>query len=225
MTALSHPSELDTGRHTRAIERFCVATRTARPVADMIRFVVGPDGEVVPDIKSKLPGRGLWVTACRDALDDAVKRRVFSRGFKREVRVPPDLPERTEGLLMRSALEALAMAGKAGLVLAGFAKAEAALQRDDAVALLHASEAAPDGVRKLDTAMRRRPDAPDAVIRTLSSAQLDLALGRSNVIHAALLAGSESDTFLARMTRLDRFRTGRPSGGIARNEMHELPGN
>ena len=86
---------------------------------------------------------------------------------------------------------------------------ETTLANDDVVALLHAAEASPDGVRKLDAALRRRTGAgPIAVIRVLTSAQLDLALGRSNVIHATLLAGSPSDTFLARLWRLERFRTG-----------------
>src|ERR1700686_916252 len=110
MIVPSRDIDLDAGPRAQEVERLCVATRTVRPVADMIRFVVGPDGEVVPDLKNKLPGRGLWVTASRDTLDDAVKRRAFNRGFKREVRVPPELPERTEGLLVRSALDALAMA-------------------------------------------------------------------------------------------------------------------
>ena len=98
-----------------------------RPVADLIRFVVGPDGEAVPDLKRKLPGRGVWVTATQDALGEAIKRKVFARGFKRDVRLPADLVGRTEQLLERAALDALAIAGKAGLVAAGFAKVEAAL--------------------------------------------------------------------------------------------------
>ena len=67
-----------------------------RPVADLIRFVIGPDGEAVPDLKRKLPGRGVWVTATQDALADAIKRKVFARGFKRDVRLPRDFVARTE---------------------------------------------------------------------------------------------------------------------------------
>ena len=177
----------------------------------MIRFVIGPDGEAVPDLKRKLPGRGVWVTATQDALGDAIKRKVFARGFKREVRLAADLLPRTERLLERAALDALAIAGKAGLIAAGFAKVETALAHDEVVALLHAAEAASDGVGKLGAALRRSPRAGSvAVIRCLTSAQLDLALGRPNVIHAALLAGPASDTFLARIRRLERFRTGDP---------------
>jgi predicted RNA-binding protein YlxR (DUF448 family) len=202
-------SELDAGPRARALERLCVATRTVRPVADLIRFVVGPDGEPVPDLKRKLPGRGVWVTATHDALSDAIKRKALARAFKREIRLPADLVTRTERLLERSALDALAIAGKGGLIAAGFSKAEAALANDAVAALLHAAEAAPDGVRKLDAVWRRQDrGGPLVVIGILTSAQLDLALGRANVIHAALLAGPPSDTFLARLRRLERFRTG-----------------
>jgi uncharacterized protein len=209
MTALATEIELDSGPRDRGIERMCAATRMVRPVSDLIRFVVGPAGEAVPDLKHKLPGRGVWVTATQAALGDAIQRKVFARGFKRDVRLPTDLLVRTEELLERSALDALAIAGKASLVATGFTGAERALANDAVVALVHAAEASPDGVRKLDAALRRRADAdPIPVIRVLTSAQLDLALARSNVIHAALLAGSPSDTFLARLRRLERFRTG-----------------
>ena len=108
----------------------CVVTREVRPVADLIRFVVGPDGEAVPDLKSKLPGRGVWVTATHDALAEAVKRKTLARGFKREVRLAADLVEQTEQLLESAVLDALAMAGKSGLVATGFGKTEAALAHD-----------------------------------------------------------------------------------------------
>ena len=222
MIAPSRDIELDTGPRAQERERMCVATRTVRPVADMIRFVVGPDGEAVPDLKRKLPGRGVWVTATQDALSDALKRKALARGFKREVRLPADLVARTGQLLERAALDALAMAGKAGLVATGFTRVEAALAQEKVIALLHAAEAAADGIRKLDAAWRRRPErGPIVTIGLLTSAQLDLALGRPNVIHAALLAGPSSDTFLARLQRLERFRSGEPSrpGKSTRLEM------
>src|SRR5580692_10731295 len=212
MTASPQHVELDNGPQSRERERMCVLTREVRPIADLIRFVVGPDGAAVPDLKSKLPGRGVWVTATQDALSEAVKRKALARGFKREVRLPADLVARTERLLERSVLDALAMAGKAGLVATGFTRVEAALAQEEVIALFHAAEAAADGVRKLDAAQRRRPEhGPMVTIGILTSAQLDLALGRPNVIHAALLAGPSSDTFLARLRRLERFRSGEPS--------------
>jgi len=200
-------SELDRGPRLPQRERLCIVTRTVRPVSHLIRFVIGPQGEAIPDLKCKLPGRGVWVTATQKAVEEAVKRKAFARGFKRDVRTPGDLAARTEGLLQRAAIEALAIAGKAGLAAAGFAKSAAALERGDAVALLHAAEAAPDGVRKLNAVLRQRFDSI-ALIDFLTSAQLDLALGRPNVVHAALFAGSASDTFLSRARRLERFRTG-----------------
>jgi predicted RNA-binding protein YlxR (DUF448 family) len=189
--------------------RFCAATRTVRPVSDLIRFVVGPQDELVPDIKGKLPGRGVWITGTREALDQALRRRAFARGFKREVRLPADLLARTERLLERAVIDALAMAGKAGLVATGFAKAATALEHERVVALVHAAEASPEGVRKLAAAWRRRrSDEPPVAVGFLTGAQLDLALNRPNVIHAALLAGPASETFLARCRRVERFRTG-----------------
>ncbi len=201
-------SELDGGPRARERERMCAATRTVRPVSDLIRFVVGPQGEAVADVKGKLPGRGIWITGTRDALSEAIKRKAFTRGYKREVRLPVDFVVRTEQLLEQAVLDALAVAGKAGLVAAGFVKAEKALESEDVVALVHAVEASPEGTRKLDAARRRRTGQPPVVIGFLTSAQLDLALNRPNVIHAALLAGPGSETILARCRRLERFRAG-----------------
>jgi predicted RNA-binding protein YlxR (DUF448 family) len=203
--------ELDTGprRTAPGAERYCAVTGAVKPVAEMIRFVISPAGEPVPDLKRRLPGRGLWITATRAALRTAIARKVFARGFKRDVRVAPDFTDMTERLLETAALDALAIAHKAGKVAIGFAKTEAAITQGTIAAVLHATEAAADGVRKLQAALRRRFDADSdkvAVIGFFNSAQLDLALGRSNVIHAALLAGPESETFLARAARLDRFR-------------------
>ncbi len=200
-------SELDRGPRMPQRERLCIVTRAVRPVCELVRFVVGPQGEAIPDLKCKLPGRGVWVTATQKAVDEAVKRKAFARGFRRDVHTPPDLAERTLRLMERAAVEALAIAGKAGLAAAGFAKTAAALERGDAVALLHAAEAAPDGVRKLNGLLRQELNSIP-VVDFLTSAQLDLALGRPNVVHAALLAGGASETFLSRARRLEQFRTG-----------------
>jgi predicted RNA-binding protein YlxR (DUF448 family) len=204
---------LDAGPRKRApgAERFCAATGVVRPVSEMIRFVMSPDGAVIADLKRRLPGRGMWIAATRQALRTAITRKAFGRGFKRDVKVAPDMIEATERLMEQGALAALAIAHKAGKVAIGFAKAEAALDRVRIAAVLRAADAAPDGARKLDAALRRRVDLDAGtipVIDAFTSAQLDLALGRSNVIHAALLAGRESDTFIARAGLLDRFRTG-----------------
>ena len=217
MLAETHQDELDAGprKGGPGTERLCAVTRTVKPVEDLIRFVVGPDG-VVPDLKRKLPGRGLWITADRLTLKDAVTRNVFARGFKRDIRATGELIDQTELMLQRAVLDALAIAGKAGSVLTGFSKVEAAVAREAIVGLIHASDAAQDGVNKLAGALRHRPDGDRIVaIKTFTTAQLDLALGRSNVVHAALLAGPANDTVLARLARLERFRSGIPgdSGG------------
>ena len=177
----------------------------------MIRFVLGPAGEVVPDVKRKLPGRGIWITASRAAIEDAARRNVFARGFKRDVRVAGDLATRTDQLIERAAIDALAIAGKAGTVISGFSRVEAAVGRDDIRALLHAADAGDEGKRKLDAALRRETTGKSSeivVIDVFTGAQLDLALNRPNVVHAALLAGPGSETFLTRTARLRYFRAG-----------------
>jgi len=215
-------NELDRGAISVAAgtERTCALSRRPMPVSAMIRFVVGPAGEAVPDIKRKLPGRGIWIASTRAAIEEAVKRNVFARGFKRDVRVARDLAAQTERLLESAALDALAIAGKAGLVIGGFAKVEAAIGRADVLALIHAADAAADGKRKLDGALHRKTDEKSreiAIIDIFSGSQLDLALNRPNVVHAALLAGPGSETFLARAARVARFRTGNSPDAVCAN--------
>jgi hypothetical protein len=211
--------DLDNGPRTdrSATVRMCAVSREVRPIDELIRFVVSPQGEVVADLKRKLPGRGLWVSASRRAVAEAVRRNHFNKGFKRDLRVTATLPEDTEALLVRSAIEALAMAAKAGQVVSGFGKVEDALSQGLArnqarvQALIHASDGAADGIRKLDALVRPNSGVNDEshpvpVVTALTSEQLDLALGRSNVIHAALLAGPASKTFLSRSHILVRYR-------------------
>lgn len=213
MLAIAQDSELDHGATSVApgTERTCALTRAVKPATEMIRFVVGPEGEVVPDVKRKLPGRGIWITASRAAIEDAAKRGVFARGFKRDVRVVWDLATQTEQLIERAALDALAIAGKAGVVISGFSRVEAAIGGNDILALIHAADAGDEGRRKLDAARRRQATekSPEImVIDVFTGAQLDLALNRPNVVHAALLAGPGSETFLTRVARLTYFRAG-----------------
>ena len=220
MLAQAHQTDFDTGPRSLGAggERLCVVSRQVKPVAEMIRFVVGPQGEVVPDLKRKLPGRGLWVTASRVDLAEAVRRGAFARGFGRPVKIPDDFIEATGRLLERSALDALAIAGKGRQAVTGFSKVEAALVRGHAMAVLHAADAAADGIRKVE-ALRKQSENEGrqiAVISSFRSAQLGLALGRPNVVHAALLAGTATETFIARCARLDRFRAGKPEQRLER---------
>jgi len=216
MLAIADP-DLDNGPRTdrSATVRMCAVTRQVRPIDELIRFVVSPQGEVVPDLKRKLPGRGLWISASRQAVAEAVRRNQFGKGFRREVRPAATLAADTEALLVRSVVEALAMAAKAGQVVSGFSKVEGALRQRQAQAqiqaLIHASDGAADGIRKLDALVRQNAGINDEsnqfpVVTALTSEQLDLALGRSNVIHAALLAGPASKTFLSRSQILVRYR-------------------
>jgi predicted RNA-binding protein YlxR (DUF448 family) len=217
MLAVAQDNELDRGASAPGTERTCALSREVRPVDELIRFVVGPAGEVVADVKRKLPGRGLWVTGNRTAIEQAVKRNVFARGFKREVRAAADLAAQTERMLERAALDALAIAAKGAVVVSGYAKVEAALAGGDIRALIHAADGAEDGKRKLNAALRANIEdgvQEIPVIDDFSGAQLDLALNRPNVVHAALLAGPGSETFLARVARYVRFRTTTPTAGV-----------
>ena len=226
MLAVADP-DLDNGPRTdrSATVRMCAVTRQVRPIDELIRFVVSPQGEVIPDLKRKLPGRGLWVSASRRAVAEAVRRHQFSKGFKRDVRAAPTLAADTEALLTRSVIEALAIAAKAGQVVSGFGKVEDALKGRQAQALIHASDGAADGIRKLDAIVRQKAGINDEshefpVITALSSEQLDLALGRSNVVHAALLVSPASKTFLSRSQTLVRYRMAdddKTAGNAAKN--------
>lgn len=191
--------------------RMCAVSREVRPINELIRFVISPQGDIVPDLKRKLPGRGMWVTASRQVVAEAVRRHQFSKAFKRELRTPQTLPSDIEALLVRSVTEALGIAAKAGQIVAGFGKVESALREGTVEVLIHASDGAADGIHKLDTLARQnvgnrgiRPPIP--VVTALKSIELDLALTRSNVIHAALLAGPASKSFLSRSQMLVRYR-------------------
>jgi len=205
--------DLDHGPRTdrSATMRMCAVSREVRPIDELIRFVVAPDGQIVPDLKRKLPGRGMWITASREVVAEAVRRHQFSKAFKRELRAPQTLPADVETLLVRSVTEALGIAAKAGQVVSGFGKVESALREGTVEVLIHASDGAADGIRTLDMLARQnevnhgtRPPIP--VVTALKSIELDLALTRSNVIHAAVLAGPASKSFLSRSQMLVRYR-------------------
>lgn len=207
MLAKVEPADAEAGP-----ERTCIVTRTKGSPEDMIRFVVGPGGVVVPDIRRKLPGRGVWVTARADRVAEAVKRQAFMRGFKTKVTASEALAVEIEALLTQDCLQALSIANKAGQVVAGFGKVEDAIDAGAVAGLIHASECGADGARKLGQSLRRRFGSESAKprIELFCSGQLDLALGRTNVIHAALIAGSASEAFLTRCRRLRLYRSGLP---------------
>lgn len=188
-------------------ERTCVVTRQGRAPEDLIRFVVGPGDVLVPDIRRKLPGRGVWVSLSAAAVREAVKRRAFERSLKTKVTVSPELAAEVDALLARDAVQALAMANKAGLVSTGFAKVEAQAEAGRPAAVIAASDGAEDGKRKIGQALRRAPTPKEIpVVAIFAAAELELALGREHVIHAALAPGPATEGFLARWRRLVRFR-------------------
>ncbi|MBV9079102.1 MAG: RNA-binding protein [Methylobacteriaceae bacterium] len=190
-------------------ERTCLVTREARPQGELLRFALGPENEVVPDLKGNLPGRGAWVTPTAEAVAQAARRRLFSRAFKTEARAPDDLAGLVDALLVRDLQGALALAVKAGAATTGFGKVEAACLKGEVRALVHAREAAPDGRRKLAAALRKGARGPiwqSPPFDDLSGAELDVAFGREGVIHAALLAGAGSEGCVIRWRRLRRYR-------------------
>jgi predicted RNA-binding protein YlxR (DUF448 family) len=193
-------------RKNEATARMCIVTHDLRPMDELVRFVIAPDGTVVPDLRRRLPGRGVWVTATAQAIDTAERKKLFARGFHESVRVDPGLAARTEERMVADLAGALGMARKAGSVVTGFAKVEAAITAGKAIAVIHARDAADDGVRKLESAARRSGLRVLPAIRLLTSGQLDLALGGANAIHAALLAGGSSEAVLERALALARFR-------------------
>jgi predicted RNA-binding protein YlxR (DUF448 family) len=185
----------------------CAVTRRVLPERELIRFVAAPDGSMVADLKANLPGRGIWVGLDRDTVSEAVRRNVFSRGLKRPIAAPADLPERLAARLKEAALGRLGLARKAGAALAGFAKVEAAVGGKDVAALIIAADAAKDGRRKIEQALRRRIGkvTPLPVFRCFASAELDLAMGRPNVIHAAVLQGPAGRSFVEAALRFQRY--------------------
>lgn len=189
--------------------RRCIVTRAPRPKDELIRFVLGPDGTIVPDLKEKLPGRGCWLTAAHDTVAEAVKRKAFGRALKAEAKAPEALAGQIDRLLAEAALAFLAMTNKAGEVVFGHSKVEEALAKGRVLALLHAEDAAEDGCRKLDGKARGATGGRGIpAICTFKSDELSLASGRTNVIHAALIQGGAARKFLAAASRLERYRKG-----------------
>jgi predicted RNA-binding protein YlxR (DUF448 family) len=181
--------------------RRCLATRLVRPKAELLRFVVGPGDQLVPDIAGRLPGRGLWITPARDIVAGAAARNLFAKAAKARVAVPPDLADRVEGLLARDLLDRLGLARRAGQVVAGFEQVRALLAEGSAGLLLAAADGAEDGRRKL-----RALAAGVPVVDCLTSAELAAALGRDTVVHAAVRRGGFAERLRLAAARLQGMR-------------------
>jgi predicted RNA-binding protein YlxR (DUF448 family) len=197
--------------------RLCAVSRVRKPPEELIRFAVGPDGAIVPDLARRLPGRGVWVDATREAVAAAVRQKAFARSLKSPVTVPADLPAMVERLMARRLCEALSIANKAGLTVAGFTRVQELIAQQGAVVLIHAADAAQDGVGKLDRQFKGlcRSDGPPAVIvRELATAEMSLAMGRPTVVHAAAAEGGATRRLIEEARRLGRYRLGQqPDGG------------
>ena len=203
------------GRRGPGRTRMCAVTRRVAPEAELIRFVAAPDGSVVADLKAKLPGRGVWIGAERRLVGEAVRKNVFARALKAPAKPAADLADQVAARLREAALGRLGLARKAGAVVAGVAKVEAALARGDLAALLIASDAAEDGRRKIEQALRRGGPGAEVgeAIRLFSGAELSLALGLPHVIHAAVLQAPAGRSFVEAVLRLRRYEgVGEPAG-------------
>ena len=165
-------------------ERKCIATGESQPKAGLIRFCVGPDGQIVPDVMGKLPGRGIYVAAGRDALDKAAKKNLFSRAARQPVKVPECLADLVESLVLQRTIEMLSMARKAGDAVMGYEKVKDWLVKGQAVTLIQASDGSERGKTKLHA-----PEGEKGFIGCLSAGEIGLAFGRERAIHAALAAG------------------------------------
>ncbi len=200
-------------KHEGETERTCIVTRRREPPEGLIRFVRAPDGALTPDIRARLPGRGVWVGARAELVAEAARKRIFAKSLKEQVETSPQLAEDVDRLLEADCLQMLALGNKAGAVVAGFNKVADALGNGASAVLIQASDGGADGKRKLGQTARRASstkgdeiDGLPSIVGLFTSSQLDLALGRTNVIHAALAQGGPATGFLSRCRRLAAYR-------------------
>jgi hypothetical protein len=188
-----------------------ISTGQARGEEGLIRFVTGPDGQVVPDLGRKLPGRGLWVAADRAAVETAAKKGLFARAAKAKIAATAGLADEVERLMCARLLAGLGLARKAGDLVTGFEKVLSAINAGRVAVLIEAADGAADGRRKLLAAARRQATQP-LLAGMFAAAELGLALGEENVIHSAFLAGRGADRWTADVRRLAGFRPLLPEG-------------
>jgi len=191
-----------------ASERRCIVTGDTQPKGGLIRFVVGPGDQIVPDLLEKLPGRGIWVTADRSTLEQAVKKGLFARGAKQAVTVPDGLIDDLETGLARRVVDLISLTRKASRAVMGYEKVKSWLMQERAQVLIQASDGSIRGKTKL-----RAPDGNDAFIGVLTANELGLAFGRENVIHGALAAGGLTKRVVEEAAKLKGLR--RNAGGNA----------
>jgi predicted RNA-binding protein YlxR (DUF448 family) len=183
--------------------RRCIVSGALRPPEEMVRFVVGPDATVVPDVGRSLPGRGIWLSPARDVVNTAVAKKLFARAARARVTAPDDLADRVEALLARRCLEILGLARRAGQAVAGYEKVRARLSAGQAALLLEASDAAAGGQEKIRALA---PDLP--MIALFDAAALGAALGRDAAVHVAVSPGRLAERLVHEALRLAGFRSG-----------------
>ncbi|WP_283195789.1 RNA-binding protein [Rhizobium sp. AN80A] len=206
--------------------RMCIVTRESGSPDELIRFVAAPDGTVVADLKRQLPGRGCWVKIDRTLVDKAVAKKSFARALKTDVKAAADLGETVDKLLMQQLMQMMNMARKAGQFITGASKVDAAIRSGAALAVFHATDAAADGVRKIDQArkawhlgMETEEEIPS--YRLFSESEMEGLMGQNAFIHAAVLAGQAGEGVVKRAKMLEQYRNGgqsRAAGGAGRQK-------
>lgn len=182
-------------------ERRCIVTGESQPKAGLIRFAVGPEGEVVPDILGRLPGRGFYVEANRTSIDKAAKKGLFARAARQSVKVPDALADRIEALLLRRVIDLISLSRKSGSALTGYEKVKDLLTKGQAQVLIQASDGSERGKTKL-----RAPEGKNGFIGCLTAQELGLAFGRERAIHVALSSGGLTSRVIEEAARLAGLR-------------------
>jgi predicted RNA-binding protein YlxR (DUF448 family) len=191
---------------SKARERRCLVSGEVTEESALVRFALSPDGLVVPDVGAKLPGRGVWVSAQRAVLDQAVKRKAFSRGFKEAARTPDDLADQVEAALWRRCFEILGLGKRAGALALGFDKVEEAIRKAPPLGLIEASDGAADGREKLVRLAFGLWSQEPPLVGCFTSEELGMALGRDRVVHAAWLQERMARLWSVETNRLSGFR-------------------
>ncbi|HZZ63605.1 MAG TPA: RNA-binding protein [Roseiarcus sp.] len=198
-----------TNRKESESERTCIVSGATGAPETMLRFALAADGAVVPDIRCKLPGRGAWMRLSSEAVRRAADKHAFSRAFRTTAKASATLADTVDALLERDALQSLSMANKAGLAVTGGFKVDSAIGNGNVAAMVQARDGASDGARKRAQALKAKFGVAAGTVPWIclfSSTQLGLALGKANVIHAALKSGAATSAFLARADRLRHYR-------------------
>lgn len=201
-------------KENKGPERRCALTGESKVKAELIRFVLSPDDQLVPDLKANLPGRGVWITASKAAILQAVKKKIFHQRFAKQVHVSEQIADEIEDLLKRAALGQMKMAIKSGLALYGFTKLMAAIEKQTIIAIYHATEASPASTEKLDYKFRTNSEQSGVLehnglkkpFNGFKTEELSLAFGQANVIHAGLKAGGATAAMIKATQRLCAYQ-------------------